>query len=144
MTRGAHVCKWASFSPGCSPRQHLTSGRELMTTIFLRRLLHHHLLLFLLPLPRPLGKPRLPSIVFTAVIRTACGSLLFCFCIDAYFVWLQLSPDGCHCCAVFFFGSDYLPRASADSCPISFPSYMFAFYQSKERIRFVEKKNNPR
>lgn len=58
---------------------------------------------FFLPLSHPLSRPRLPSIVSTAAICTAHGSLLFCFCIDVYFGWLLLSPDGCHHCAGFFF-----------------------------------------
>lgn len=140
MTRGASVCKWASFSPGCSPRQHLTSGRELMTTIFLRRLLHHNLLLLLLllPLPRPPGRPRLPYIVSTAVICAARGSLLFCFSSTCILVSFRCLLMAAIVALASFFGSYYLLQASADSCPISFPSYMSMFNQSKERIRSVE------
>lgn len=138
MTRGASVCKWASFSPGCSPRQHLTSGRELMTTIFLRRLLHHHHHLLLLLL-LPLGRPRLPYIVSTAVICAARGSLLFCFSSTCILVGFRCLLMAAIVALASFFGSDYFLRASADSCPISFPSYMFTFYKSKERIRSVEK-----
>lgn len=58
----ASACKWTSFSPGCSPGQHLTSVWELMTTIFLRHLYHHHLLLLLLP--PPLSPPQQAATAF--------------------------------------------------------------------------------